>query len=57
MDVKGMIDRALIARNRGKFVIELHSADNEPGNDWLRTAALALAKDRVVLDESPKVLH
>ena len=56
VDVKGMIDRALIARNRGKFVIDLHSADDEPGNDWLRTAALALPKDRVVLDESAKVL-
>ena len=55
-DVKGMIDRALVARNRGKFVIDLRSASDEPGNDWLRTAALALPADRVVLDETEKVL-
>lgn len=56
VDVKGMIDRALVARNQGKFVIDLNSSDDGPGNDWLRTAALALPQDRVVLDESAKVL-
>ncbi len=56
VDVKGIIDRALVAQNRGKFVIDLNSSDDAPGNDWLRTAALALPKDRVVLDESTQVL-
>jgi len=55
-DVKGLIDRALAARNEGKFVIDLKSASDEQGNDWLRSAALLLPKDRVVLDESGKVL-
>jgi uncharacterized protein (TIGR03790 family) len=55
-DVKGIIDRALLAKNRGKFVIDLKSGDNTPGNDWLRQAAAALPKDRLVLDESSKVL-
>jgi uncharacterized protein (TIGR03790 family) len=50
--VKAMIDRSLQASNRGKFVIDLRSADDEQGNDWLRTAAILLPKDRVVLDES-----
>ena len=56
-DVRGIIDRALEASNRGKFVIDLRSGANEPGNDWLRSAARALPKDRVVLDESSKVLY
>lgn len=55
-DVKGIIDRALLARNRGKFVIDLKANDSTPGNNWLRAAARALPRDRVVLDESAKVL-
>ncbi len=31
-DVKGIIDRALLARNRGKFVIDLKGSDNTQGN-------------------------
>jgi uncharacterized protein (TIGR03790 family) len=56
-DVKGLIDRALLARNRGMFVIDLKASDNTPGNTWLREAAHALPRDRVVLDESAKVLR
>jgi uncharacterized protein (TIGR03790 family) len=58
-DVKGIIDRSLAARgtrDKGKFVFDLKSGDDSPGNDWLRTAALALPKERVVLDESAKVV-
>jgi uncharacterized protein (TIGR03790 family) len=55
-DVKAMIDRSLGAHNRGKFVIDLQSEKSEPGNNWLRTAAMLLPKDRVVLDESTRVL-
>jgi uncharacterized protein (TIGR03790 family) len=56
-DVRGIIDRALHAMNLGKFVIDLRSGADEPGNDWLRAAARVLPKDRVVLDESSKVLY
>jgi len=56
-DVKGMIDRALEAHNRGKFVIDLSANDDNVGNKWLRTAATLLPGDRVVLDESEKVLY
>jgi uncharacterized protein (TIGR03790 family) len=56
-DVKGMIDRGLIARNRGKFVIDLKGSDSTPGNSWLREAARSLPRDRVVMDESAKVLY
>jgi len=55
-DVKAMIDKALVAKNRGKFVIDLRSDDDEPGNDWLRTAAILLPKDRVYLEESKAVV-
>jgi uncharacterized protein (TIGR03790 family) len=55
-DVKGIVDRSLGARNLGKFVFDLKSGDDSEGNNWLRTAALALPKERVVMDESVKVL-
>jgi uncharacterized protein (TIGR03790 family) len=54
-EVKGMIDRALIARNRGVFVLDLDSADDRDGNSWLRTAAILLPNDRMFLEESEKV--
>jgi len=55
--VKAMIDRALAAHNRGKFVIDLSSASEGQGNNWLRTAAILLPANRVVLDETPQVLY
>jgi uncharacterized protein (TIGR03790 family) len=55
-DVKAMIDRALAARNRGKFVIDLRGSDDIPGNNWLRSAALLLPPDRVILDTTASVL-
>ena len=56
-EVKDMIDRSLAARNRGKFVIDLQSEKDEPGNNWLRNAAMLLPRDRVTLDESTRVLY
>jgi uncharacterized protein (TIGR03790 family) len=56
-DVKGLVDRALEARNRGKFVFDLTSDDESPGNRWLRMAALALPQNRVVLEQTDKVLY
>jgi uncharacterized protein (TIGR03790 family) len=55
-DIKGLIDRALLAKNTGKFVIDLRQDENTPGNEWLRGAARQLPKDRVVLDETSRVL-
>ena len=55
--VKGMIDRSLEARNHGRFVLDLKSEDDQPGNSWLRTAAILLPADRVVIDETPAVLY
>jgi len=56
-DVQAMIDRSLQAHNRGKFVIDLPSEKDEPGNDWLRTAAMLLPAGRVVLDETTRPLY
>ncbi len=55
-DVRGIIDRALDARNRGRFVIDLAGSSNTEGNNWLRAAAAALPAQRVTLDESARVL-
>jgi uncharacterized protein (TIGR03790 family) len=54
--VKAIIDRALIAANRGKFVIDLAGDGNTQGETWLKEAARLLPKDRVVLDETTTVL-
>jgi uncharacterized protein (TIGR03790 family) len=56
-DVKGIIDRALQAKNRGLFVIDLKDGDSTEGNKWLLDAARALPQGRVVLDRSAKVLY
>lgn len=56
-DVKGIIDRALVASNRGKFVIDTQNGGDPAGDRWLRDAAQAIPKDRVVLDDSPAVLY
>jgi uncharacterized protein (TIGR03790 family) len=56
-EVQAMIDRGLEARNRGKFVIDTRGPADEKGNNWLRTAALLLPADRVVLDTTPQVLY
>ena len=56
-DVRGIIDRALEARNRGMFVIDLESGSHSEGNTWLREAAHLLPRDRVILDESDEVLY
>jgi uncharacterized protein (TIGR03790 family) len=54
---KDMIDRGMAARNRGKFVIDLSSDEYDQGNSWLHAASTLLPKDRVVLDETYKVLY
>jgi len=56
-DMKALVDRAQQARNTGKFVVDLKARENNEGNQWLRNAALLLPKDRVVLDETAKVIE
>ena len=56
-DVRAMIDRSLAAQNRGKFVIDLNHSANDEGNNWLRNAATLLPADRVVLEQTVRVLY
>jgi uncharacterized protein (TIGR03790 family) len=56
-DVKAIVDRAFLAHNRGKFVIDLKASDTTQGNGWLLDAARQLPRDRVVLDRSDDVLE
>ena len=55
--VKAIIDRSMQAVNRGKFVIDTESPEVKEGNTWLRQAANLLPKDRVVFDDSEKVIY
>lgn len=55
-EAKAAIDRGLVAKNRGKFVIDL-GASNEAGDEWLRDAATLLPADRLVLEETKTVLY
>jgi uncharacterized protein (TIGR03790 family) len=54
--VKASIDACLQATNRGKFVIDLKGSGND-GDAWLREAAIQLPKERVIFDETAKVLY
>jgi uncharacterized protein (TIGR03790 family) len=56
-EVQGMIDRSLAARNRGKFVIDTKGPADSKGDNWLRTAALLLPADRVILDNTHQMLY
>lgn len=55
-DMKGLVDRALLARNTGIFVVDLKATEYNEGNQWLRNAALLLPKERLRLDETDTVL-
>ena len=55
--IKGLVDRSLQAANRGKFVIDLRSSGDGTGDDWLRDAAIKIPKERLMVDESTKVLY
>jgi uncharacterized protein (TIGR03790 family) len=55
-EMKRLVDGALLARNTGKFIIDLRGDNNTEGNGWLRAAAKLIPPDRLILDDSPKVL-
>jgi uncharacterized protein (TIGR03790 family) len=55
--VKRIVDQSLRAENRGRFVIDLGDESNGPGNNWLRSAALHLPSNRLVFDNSTKVVY
>jgi uncharacterized protein (TIGR03790 family) len=55
--VKAIVDRSLQAANKGRFVIDQKEAGDDSADQWLHDAAILLPKDRVVLDQSTKVLY
>jgi uncharacterized protein (TIGR03790 family) len=55
-DVKATIDRALEARNRGIAVIDTRGELDNTGDTWLIAASGRLPKDRVLLDDTSKVV-
>jgi len=55
--VKAIIDRSLHPANQGKFVIDMKSPLPQEGDSWLRQAANLLPKDRVIFDDSIKVIY
>jgi len=56
-DVRALVDRALAARNRGRFVIDLSAGNSGEGDEWLRTAAILLPENRVLFDDTEAVLY
>jgi uncharacterized protein (TIGR03790 family) len=56
-EAKAMIDRSVAAVNRGRVVLDLSDDNDDPGNDWLRDAAIRLPAGRVVFDASPRVVE
>ena len=55
-DTKRMIDRALAARNQGKFVFDLRGSSDD-GDNWLRAAARQLPPDRVIIEDTGSVFR
>ena len=59
--VKGLIDRALqaerISNDRGKIYLDMKDGTDEPGESWLRDAAILLPAGRSVLEQTPAVLY
>ena len=55
-EMKALVDRSLAARNRGKVVFDLRGDNATEGNQWMRNAALLLPKDRVILEETARIL-
>jgi len=56
-DVQGLIDRSLAAKNTGMLVLDARADNSSSGNQWLRSAARALPHERVLLEDTAKVLY
>jgi uncharacterized protein (TIGR03790 family) len=59
-DIRGLIDRGFAPSQEGKILLDTKGTITQKGDDWLENTADVLAKmgfkDRIVLEESPKVL-
>jgi uncharacterized protein (TIGR03790 family) len=56
-DAAALVGRAVAARNRGVFVIDLRDSGYDEGDLWLKSAANRLPRERVVIDETTTVLR
>jgi uncharacterized protein (TIGR03790 family) len=56
-DVQGLIDRSMVAKDVGNYVIDVRADNNTEGNGWLRETAAQLSRKRLVLDDTVKVLY
>lgn len=57
IEAKAMIDKALVAQNTGKYVLDLRGGEDRGGDQWLRNAAILLPRERVVLEETQTVTY
>ena len=57
VDIQGLIDRAMVAKDAGNFVVDVRADNNTEGNDWLRRAAALLPQKRLILDDTATVLY
>jgi uncharacterized protein (TIGR03790 family) len=55
--VKRMIDRGLVARNRGRVVLDAQGDSERAGDAWLRDAAIRLPDWRALLDERAEPVY
>jgi uncharacterized protein (TIGR03790 family) len=55
-DAKAIVDRGLAAKNTGKVVLDLRGVEGE-GDEWLRSAAIFLPGNRVLLDETVEPVY
>jgi len=55
--VRGMIDRALIAANKGTVVLDMQDGSDASGDGWLRDAAIRLPTGRVLLEDTSKPVY
>jgi uncharacterized protein (TIGR03790 family) len=56
-DIQGLIDRSLIAKDVGNFVVDVRADNNTEGNGWLRQTAALLPQKRLIVDDTAKVLY
>jgi hypothetical protein len=54
--VRRMIDDAVAARNRGKYVIDLRGGMEGDGEEWLLDAGIRLPKSRLLLETTTRVV-
>jgi uncharacterized protein (TIGR03790 family) len=55
--IRGLIDRALAAANRGMVILDQRNYGVPEGDEWLRDAAIRLPAGRVILEDTAAVVY